>query len=52
MFTACSSGLRSFRGMAADLESMYYKCPIFKPSFKSFCCENERESREQIRQAA
>ena len=36
MFTACSSGLRSFRGMATDLESMYYKCPIFKPSFKAF----------------
>lgn len=27
MFTTCSSGLRSFRGIATDLESMYYKCP-------------------------
>jgi hypothetical protein len=34
MFTVRSSGLRSFRDMATDLESTYYKCPIFKPSFK------------------
>jgi hypothetical protein len=36
MFAMCSSGLRSFRGMAADLESMYSKCPSSSQASKAF----------------
>jgi hypothetical protein len=46
MFTTCSSGLRSFRGIATDLESMYYKCPHLQAKLQSFHCENEREPRK------
>jgi hypothetical protein len=37
MFTTCSSGLRSFRGMATDLQSMYYKCPHLQAKLQSIC---------------